>query len=137
MNTLKGEALLTLEDGSSFTLVLDFDALIDAESVYGKPLSKLMADASAGFIGAVRALLLGALRRHHPDLTAADASGMLQTDFDAVGAAMQAATEAAFPSAEGKEPGKARQAGSSSGTSGAPRGSTPTASGGRPRAASR
>lgn len=140
MNPIKGEAVLALGDGRRFTLVLDFEALIAAEAAYGKPLAMLMADAKAGFIGAVRALLIGALDRHHPDMGPADASAILQSDMDAVGTAMEAAVDAAFPNETGgedRESGKARPDGKSYGANGARQGSPRKASGGRRRAASR
>lgn len=136
MNSIKGEAPLRLSDGRELTLILDFDALVAAETAYGKPLARLMADAAGGFIGAVRALLLGALSRYHPEITAAEAAEIILSDFDAVGDAMQAATEAAFPPAEGKKSGNARPAGKSSGRNGAKLASTRKPSGGKPRARS-
>lgn len=124
MNPIKGEVPLILSDGRAYTLVLDFDALIEAEGAYGKPLQKMMADASAGFIGAVRAMLFGALRRKHPMIALSDASGMFMSDSEAVTAALEQAALAAFPDAEDKELGKApvvARRGKPSGSSGAKR----------------
>lgn len=136
MNPLKGEAPLKLGDGREFIFQLDFEALVEAEQAYGKPLPRLMADASQGYVGAVRALLLGGLRRHHPDFTADDATAIILTDFDAVATGMMAAVEAAFPKAEGKESGNAGRTGATSGRDGAKRASTPKPSGSKPRARS-
>lgn len=136
MNPVKGEANLTLGDGRNLTLILDFDALVSAETAYGKPLARLMADAAGGFIGAVRALLLGALSRYHPEITPAEAAEIIMSDFDAVGDAMQAATEAAFPSAEGKKSGNALPAGKASGHNGVKPASNRKPSGTKPRARS-
>lgn len=136
MNPVKGEALLRLSDKRELTLVLDFDALVSAETAYGKPLAKLMADAAGGFIGAVRALLLGALSRYHPEITPAEAARIIMSDFDAVGDAMQAATESAFPPAEGKKSGNAPPAGKASGGNGVKQASTRKPSGTKPRARS-
>lgn len=124
MNVIKGEVPLTLSDGRELKLVLDFDALVAAEAAYGKPLAALMADASGGFIGAVRALLIGALSRHHPETGPSEAADIIMSDFDRVAAAMEAAVSAAFPQAtEGREPGKARRpAGKGSGRNGAKQG---------------
>ena len=69
MNPVKGEVPLKLSDGREFVLVLDFEALVEAESAYGKPLAQVMADAATGFVGATRALLYGALRAKHPAVT--------------------------------------------------------------------
>jgi hypothetical protein len=137
MNPIKGEAPLVLSDGRTYTVVLDFEALVEAETLYGKPLPTLMADAAIGFVGAVRALLFGALRARHPDITAVDTAQIIMTDFDAVGAALQGATDNGFPKAEGKKPGNARPAGKTSGRNGAKQGSTQNPSGARPRARSR
>lgn len=136
VNHLKGEAPLKLSDGREFVFLLDFDALVEAESAYGKPLPRLMADASQGYVGAVRALLLGGLRRHHPDFTTDEATAIILTDFDAVATGMMAAVEAAFPKSEGREPGNAGRTGMTSGRAGAKRASTPKPSGGKRRAPS-
>ncbi len=121
-NPIRGETPLKLGDGREFTLVLDFEALVEAESAYGKPLAVLMSDAGAGFVGASRALLFGALRTKHPGVSLRDASAILQTDGDTVGTALTLAADAAFPDAgkaEGKE-GK-NPPGRASGRSGAKR----------------
>jgi hypothetical protein len=136
VNPLKGEAPLKLGDGREFIFQLDFEALVEAEQAYGKPLPRLMADASQGYVGAVRALLLGGLRRHHPDFTADDATAIILTDFEAVANGMMAAVDAAFPKAEGKESGNAVPTGPTSGRDGAKAGSTRTPSGGKRRAPS-
>lgn len=136
MNPIKGEAPLKLSDGREYVLTLDFEALVEAEQAYGKPLPKLMADASVGFMGAVRALLFGALRAHHPDITAVETAEIIMSDFDAVGEALQAATQNGFPKAEGKKSGNARPAGKTSGRNGAKPASTRKPSGARPRARS-
>lgn len=139
-NVLKGEVALDLGEAGSFTLVLDHEALIEAESAYGKPLAHLMADATLGFVGACRSLLYGALRAHHPKVTRKDAAALFLENSDEVSAALAEAAEAAFPKAvEGKDdknPPKA-QAGKTSGNSGAKSASTRKASGGQPRARSR
>jgi hypothetical protein len=120
MNPVKGEVGLTLSDGRKLTLVMDMEALVEAESAYGKPMAQVMADASAGFVGASRALLYGALRAKHPDVSLRDASAMFASDADAVGQALTQAVEKGFPdaaNAEGKQ--GARPRGKTSGSSGA------------------
>lgn len=121
MNPLRGEVPLVLSDGRNLKLVLDMEAMIEAEAAYGKPLGKLMADAQAGFLGATGALLQGALSRHH-DITRGEALEMIRTDMPAVSDALDKAAQAAFPEAstEGKVPPK-RQPGKRSGASGAKR----------------
>lgn len=136
-NPLKGEVPVALADGRQLVLVLDIEALIEAEAAYGKPMRVMMQDAAREFIGALRAVLFGALRTHHPDITLREAAGMLsnQRDAEAISDALGRAAEAGFPqTAEGKQ--GANPPGTSSGASGAKRGSTPTPSGGRRRARS-
>lgn len=129
-NPVTGHVPLTLKDGRQFTLVLDMEALVEAETVYGKPMRRMMADASQEFFGAVRAVLYGALRAKHPNITPREASSMLQTDADAVSAALEAAGKAGFDQGEGSE-GKeaAHPPGKRSGRNGARPGSTPISSG--------
>jgi hypothetical protein len=107
-NPVKGEVPLGLSDGRVFVLVMDMEALVEAETAYGKPLQQVMADASKGFIGASRALLFGALRAKHPDVTLREASAMFMSDPDAAGEALTAAVEAGFPDAKASAEGKAR-----------------------------
>lgn len=133
MNPIKGEAPLILSDGREFTVILDFEALVEAETLYGKPLPVLMAHAASGFVGAVRAMLFGALRARHPDITAVETAEIVMLEMEAVGEALKAATENGFPSSEGKKSGNAPQAGKTSGRNGARQGSTRKASGGRPQ----
>lgn len=127
-NPIRGETTLALPDGRSFTLVMDMEALIEGEQAYGKPLARLLADANDGFVGALRAMVFGSMRAHHPAATMADATAILLADQAAVAAALTRAVEIAFPDAtkasgEGKEPGKVRSpAGKTSGANGARQG---------------
>jgi hypothetical protein len=123
-NAVRGEVPLKLEDGREFTLVLDFDALVEAEGAYGKPLAQMMGDLSGGFVGSIRAVLWGAMRAKHPDIALRDVSAMVLSNGEAIGTALTAAVEAAFPdaSAEGKAPAAKAQRGKASGASGAKRG---------------
>lgn len=124
-NTIKGEVPLSLSDGRDFVLVLDFEALVEAEGVYGKPLAQVMADAAAGFVGATRALLYGALRAKHPTITPREASALFLEHSDEVSAALEKAGEAAIPGSregkDGKNPPAKSQRGKTSGRSGAKR----------------
>jgi hypothetical protein len=120
-------------------LVLDFEALVEVETLTGKPAPQVMSEFSQGFVGAVRALLFGALRRRHPDITAVEVGEMIVSDTDAVTLAMVTAVGSSMPKpAEGKESGKARSGTTkSSGRNGAKPVSTPKPSGKQPRARSR
>lgn len=103
MNPVIGQVPLNLEDGRELTLVLDFEALIEAETAYRKPLPQLMTDVASGFAGAGRAMLYGALRAHHAEFSLRDAGELFRTDGDEVNAALERAVLAAFPSPEGPE----------------------------------
>lgn len=127
-NPLTGAVPLIIEDGREFTLVLDFEALLEAETAYGQPLPKLMSDSVVGFVTALRALLYGALRAHHRAVSFREAGAILKANGDAVRDAITAAAMAGFPDAEdgdGTNPPRRR-----SGASGAKPGSIPRRSGG-------
>lgn len=134
-NILKGEIPLVLADKREFTLVFDMDALIEAEGVYGKPMHQVTADASKGFMGAIRALLYGAMRACHPEMSVADVGGLIGANTLAITQALTGAVDRAMPppapkSAGGKAPVVAkRPPGRSSGASGAARASSRKRSG--------
>jgi hypothetical protein len=120
-NPIKGEVPLVLADGRRFVLVLDIEALVDAEAAYEKPMAILLSDVSQGFLGATAALLQGALQRLNP-VSRREALEMLTTDQGEVSRALTAAVELAYPeqSAGGKAAAAApRPRGKASGRSGA------------------
>ncbi|MBX7496761.1 hypothetical protein K3172_12920 [Qipengyuania sp. 6B39] len=124
-NPLKGEVALVLSDGREFTLALDMEAMLTVEEATGKPLAKVMAMAGEGFLSASAAIALAAFQRHHPEITRADVLEMIRTDPEAVSAALEQASAAAFPEdkpGNAKAPKAARPRGKSSGRSGAKRG---------------
>lgn len=138
-NPVKGEVLLTLEDGRTFTLVMNFSAFVAAEAVYRQPLPLIAVDAAMGFVSAMGAMLFGALRAYHPEITAEEAGEWCLLEHDRVKAALEAADKASYPeAAEDKKPGKApsRQRGKNSGGNGAKSVSTRKASGSTRRAPS-
>jgi hypothetical protein len=140
-NPVRGEAPLSLP-GRDLILVMDMEALISAEATYGKPMDKMMADAKAGFVGATRAMLLGALSAYHPSITKQEALQMLQDHPKEVGAAMNLAGERAWPdpekkavaTTEGKEGPNPPLPGKNSGVAGVKRASTRKRSSGKPLA---
>jgi hypothetical protein len=134
-NPIKGEVPLKLSDGREFTLVLDMEALVEAEAAYGKPLAQVMADASAGFVGASRALLYGAMRAHHPSVTLREASALFMQHGEAVSETLTAAADAAMPASAEGNVGKPPR-GQTSGGSGAKPAKPKNASGGKRRARS-
>jgi len=121
-NMLKGEVPLAIKDGPQLTLVFDHEGMIEAESTYGKPLHVLLTDASAGFMGATRALLYGALRAKHPEVSLAEVAELIFAHTGAIGDALGKAVELSMPPAKsGSTEGKAiprRRAGKTSGASG-------------------
>lgn len=118
MTMLSGEVSLEAE-GVTYTIVLDFEALIAAEDAYGKPLAILTSNARDGFVGALRCLFYGALRRKHPDISLEAAGKLFMTNGKAVEDALERAAKLAYPE-EDKKPGKAEpRRGMSSGRNGA------------------
>lgn len=99
-------AQLKLADGREYALLVDYEAMIAAEGVYGKPLPKLTEDLAAGFIGAVRALVYGALTAKHPTIKPSDVTALLDTDGEAVSTALAEAV-AAFKGDSPADPAKA------------------------------
>jgi len=124
MNPVKGQVPLKLADGREFTLVLDMEALIEAEAIYGKPLQGLMVDLATGFAGAARAMLYGAMRACHPNVTLREATELFARESDAITDALERATLASFPEANDSAEGKKGEnpPGRRSGRSGAKQG---------------
>lgn len=134
-NPVRGEAELKIGD-RTFILAMDMEALIVGESVYGKPMDQLMKDAKAGFVGATRAIFLGALATHHPEVTKEDAIALLQSHGKEIGKALNVAGSLAWPDRSkdprGTEDGDdSNPPGKSSGRGGARQGSTRKASSGK------
>lgn len=102
-NPIKGEVPLTLSDERELVLVFDMEALIEAEEAYGKPLPELMIDLAHGYMRAGRALLFGALRAKHPEISMRDAGEMFRADTVAINTALEQALTAAFPKAGAQE----------------------------------
>lgn len=133
-NRVKGETSMVLKDGREFTLVLDMEAFVEAEGAYGKPMKVLMNDAALGFVGAVRALLYGALKTKHPTITLRECSDMFQQEPDQVSDALDRAADAAYPKQqEGEESQNPPLPGKNSGGNGAKAASTPKRSGSKHR----
>jgi hypothetical protein len=87
-------AIVKLKDGRELSLDFGLEAIIAAESAYGQPAAKLMFDASEGFIGAMRALIYGALRGKHADITLSEAGEIWRSDKAAIEKALAEATKA-------------------------------------------
>jgi hypothetical protein len=123
-NPVKGEASLVLADGRRFTLVLDMEALLGVEEATGKPLPQVMAMAGSGFMSAIAAIAQAAFARHHPEIVRADVLAIMQSDQEALTAALTKASDTGFLKADAGGNGAARGArprGKNSGGSGSKR----------------
>lgn len=115
-NIHRGESSFTHE-GRSYNLVVDFNAFAEAEDAADMDLDDLLkalspqVDARGKVTKKPRlkhlgAMMFGALREHHPDISHADAIRLLNAD-DA-GAAIGKALTAALPKPAESTEGKAR-----------------------------
>lgn len=102
-NALTGGVEVTCPDGTALTLVLDNNALCEIEDALDKPINAVFADAGKGRLSATRALLWGATRRHHPDMTLEECGDLLSEPGLA-----EALTKAADRSAEPEPKGAVR-----------------------------
>ncbi len=100
-NMGKGEASFTTSDGQKLTLVVDFNALAEAEHAVNMGANDILAGLSKGRIKAMQGITLGALAARHPGMRLDDVNTLLQHDDDAgaLAAALMAAVNAAFPKA--------------------------------------
>ncbi len=105
-NAMKGEASLTLSDGTDLTLTYDFNALCEVEDAANRSISDVLLEISKGAprLSTARALIFGGLRARHPDIDLNQVGPMIMSDGQALTEAMQKALTAAFPTTEGKKP---------------------------------
>jgi hypothetical protein len=89
-NRIYGEARAPLEDGRELTLRFDFGALAEAEEAADLPTETMMGEFAKGGarLKTARAMLYGALRYHHPEVTLEDAGELLMSDSAAISKAM-------------------------------------------------
>lgn len=141
-----GDTLFVDRDGREYHLLFDHEGMIAAEDVASRNGANLgfkdvVVGSAAGRLGCLRALVYGALRAHHPEVTVAEATGMVEREGKPLGKALfEAMANAAPPPAKGKAanpPKAASGTGTRSSPPGAKRASTRKASSTRPRAASR
>jgi hypothetical protein len=122
-NLQRGEASFTTSAGQTLTLVVDFNALAEAEYAVDMGANEILAGLGKGRIKAMRAITLGALSRRHPELGMDDVDLLLQGDDGApLAEALMKAVTAAFPQAEAAAEANPRKAQGSTGTSSAPTG---------------
>lgn len=96
-NRARGEATLTLEDGTVMTLAIDHNAMAEMEDAAdGVTADELFQGMRR--VKYMRAILFGALRQHHPEITLVQAGDLL-SEGERVGVAIGEALERAFPQA--------------------------------------
>lgn len=136
--------LFTAKNGREFTLLLDHRGIIAAEKYAEAGFGELLIGLSQGRLGYLAALICGALKSHHPDITIEDVWDLIEVEEDELGQALAKAVEQSRPAQmalkkmEGANPPKARKGGTGSPSSprGAKRASTKSGSGTRRREAS-
>lgn len=89
-NRVFGEARLALSDGRELTLRFDFSALAEAEEAANRGTDEMLKEMAEGGarLKTARAMLYGALRHHHPEISVDDAGDLFLSDGEAVSAAM-------------------------------------------------
>ena len=93
-NRFRGQVAAIFQ-GVEYTLVLDWNALAEFESMTGKNAMDVIQGAGGktpmSFTD-TRAIVLSAMRRHHPEATLADAGDLLSEDMTLVAALISAST---------------------------------------------
>lgn len=108
-NRIYGEARCPLSDGRELTLRFDFGALVEAEEAAETGTEAMMKELAKGGarLKTARAMLYGALRYHHSDLTLEDAGELLMVDGEAISGAMGAAMQEMAERRAKNQPGAA------------------------------
>jgi hypothetical protein len=105
-NQHKGEAEFVAASGATYRLLMDHNALAEAEDILGlNPEEMLRQMHETKQTKFFRALLYGALKEHHPTITLRDAGKLLgegEVVGEAIGKAMMGAFGPPVESAEGK-----------------------------------
>lgn len=105
-NPLRGEVELQTPE-KTYTMRMSINAIVSIEDHFDMGINQIadkLGDAQGMRIGSLRAIVLHALREHHPELTA-DQTGEIigQAGFAETAEAIQKAMKAAFPDAAGAE----------------------------------
>lgn len=83
VNPIRGQAICELGDGTTLTLVVDFEALAIAEEVADKGVNDLLAEMGGEpRMKTMRAIIYGALRERHPDLDLQSVGSILLSPAD-------------------------------------------------------
>lgn len=100
-NIARGEASFTTSEGRTLTLVVDFNALAEAEDAVNIGANELLEKLGKGRIKAMRGITFGALIARHPDTTMDEVDALLMgDDAGPLGSALMKAVEGAFPKPE-------------------------------------
>lgn len=100
-NRHRGETAVEI-GGQRYTLVYTINAICEMETLAKRPLSLIGQEAALGYVTAMRWMVWGGLRRHHP-VSVEEAGDLLdalvgEVGTAAAGAVLQSALQAAFPS---------------------------------------
>lgn len=102
-NALRGEVELQTPE-KTFIMRMSINAIVNIEEHFDlgiNQVSDLLADTKRMRIGNLRAIVMHALREHHPEVDAAQAGEIIgAAGFEATADAIQKAMVAAFPSAK-------------------------------------
>jgi len=115
-NPLRGEVDLQTPD-KTYTLRMSINAIVSIEDHFDLGINQVaekLSDPAGMRIGNLRAIVMHAMREHHPDLTETEAGEIIgQAGFDKTAEAIQKAMTSAFPSAKADtgNPPKTKQGG--------------------------
>lgn len=120
---VRGEGTCVLSDKSELTLVINFNALAEAEYDADMGVNDILAelDRDQPRMKIMRAIVWGALREKHPNITSEMVGDLLLSEFEGVAAGIREAMSAAFPEAIGGDenpPAPPSSAGTSSSKTG-------------------
>ncbi len=115
-NPLRGEVELQTPE-KTYTMRMSINAIVSIENHFDMGINQIaekLADTQSMRIGSLRAIVMHALREHHPEVDENEAGEIIgRAGFDATAGAIQAAMTAAFPQAkaDAARPRKAKQDG--------------------------
>ncbi len=96
-NAERGEVDLRV-DGKDYVLRVTANAEAEVETLFGgKPFGSVVMDWAGGSVTVFRALLFGALREHHKELSLFDAGDIISADRDLVATKLGDAINLAYP----------------------------------------
>lgn len=115
-NPLRGEVDLQTPD-KTYTMRMSINAIVSIEDHFDMGINQIaekLADSQSMRIGNLRAIVMHALREHHPEVNETEAGEIIgKAGFEATAEAIQKAMVSAFPQtkAEADNPRKTKRAG--------------------------